>query len=81
MKIKRLISVFDAETEELELEISIDLIPFEELKAFFNPSKKDPLMYNPYTIKIKHVSFLKRYIDINFDFNKKFYQIDCFEIS
>lgn len=37
-------------------------------------------MYDPYDIHIEQVDFFKKYVDIEFDFDKYIYQIDCFQI-
>ena len=80
MKIERLISRFDNSTEELLEEINIDNISIEVLKAIFKPSEEDPLMYNPHTITDIEADKLKNIINIQFDFNRFFYQLDCFRL-
>jgi len=36
-------------------------------------------MYNPYDINIAESEILKKYVDIEFEFDKYIYQIDCFQ--
>ena len=80
MKIERVISWFDRSTEELLGELNIDNINLEILKAIFKPEAEDPLMYNPYTINAEEANKLKKVIDIQFDLEHFFYQVDCFQI-
>lgn len=80
MKIERIISCFDKQTEKLKEEYNIDHVDIEELKGIFHPSDDDPLMYNPYTIGQKEASMLKKFISIEFDLQHFFYQVDCFQV-
>lgn len=80
MKIERTISWFDKNTELLVSEMNIDSIDVEILKKIFNPSADDPLMYNPYDISEKKAHELKVYVHLNFEFDKYFYQVDCFQV-
>lgn len=79
MKIERIISWFDRADEELIGEFNIDFIPLDILKGIFSPPIEDPLMYNPYDINIEESEILKNYVDIEFEFDKYTYQIDCFQ--
>ena len=79
MKIERIISWFDRRDEELIGEFNIDFIPLDILKETFRPPIEDPLMYNPYDINIEESEILKKYVDIEFEFDKYIYQIDCFQ--
>nr|WP_295875530.1 hypothetical protein [uncultured Chitinophaga sp.] len=79
MKIERLISCFDKENEELLQEYNIDFVDINVLKSIFKPSTDDPLMYNPYPIGPKEAEELKAYIDIDINFDKNLYQLDCFQ--
>lgn len=81
MKIERLISWFDRETEELTGEYNIDHIAFELLKNIIKPSNEDPLMYNPYTLTREQSIALNKEVNFIFDFDKYIYQIDCFQIE
>ena len=78
MKIGRIISWFDRRDERLIGEFNIDFIPLDLLKETFRPPIEDPLMYNPYDINIAESEILKKYVDIEFEFDKYIYQIDCF---
>ncbi|MGF7028207.1 MULTISPECIES: colicin E3-like toxin immunity protein [Bacteroidota] len=79
MKIGRIISWFDRRDERLIGEFNIDFIPLDLLKETFRPPIEDPLMYNPYDINIAESEILKKYVDIEFEFDKYIYQIDCFQ--
>ncbi|MDF2852916.1 MAG: hypothetical protein K0S31_3601 [Sphingobacterium multivorum] len=79
MKIERIISWFDRRDEGLIGEFNIDFIPLAILKETFRPPIEDPLMYNPYDINIAESEILKKYVDIEFEFDKYIYQIDCFQ--
>lgn len=79
MKIERIISWFDRRDERLIGEFNIDFIPLDLLKETFRPPIEDPLMYNPYDINIAESEILKKYVDIEFEFDKYIYQIDCFQ--
>lgn len=80
MKTERIISWFSKGEEELIGESNIDFIPLDILKKIFNPPFEDPLMYNPYDVNKNESEILKKYIDIEFKFDKYSYQIDCFQI-
>ena len=80
MKIERTISWFDKETELLVSEKNFDSVTVEILKKIFSPSADDPLMYNPYDITEDKAQELKKYVDLNFEFDKYFYQVDCFQV-
>lgn len=78
MKIERIISWFDRRDEGLIGEFNIDFIPLDLLKETFRPLIEDPLIYNPYDINIAESEILKKYVDIEFEFDKYINQIDCF---
>lgn len=80
MKIERVISWFDKDTEILQGEFNIDKVPLEALKIVFRPPEDDPLMYNPYTIYSEQAQQLKELLDIRFDFERYVYQVDCFQV-
>ena len=80
MKIERVISCFDKNTEELVTEINIDDIDLELLKTIFKFKSEDPQMYDPYTITPEEVDKLKEVVSIKFNFDYFIYQIDCFQI-
>jgi hypothetical protein len=79
MKIERVISWFDKQTEELKGEYNVDHISLDTLKTIFKPDKNDPLMYNPYTIYFQEAKALEALIDFKFDLDNFIYQIDCFQ--
>lgn len=80
MKIERLISWFDKDTELLVSEENIDSVDLEILKSIFKPPSEDPLMYNPYNIYEDEARELNKYISLKFEFDKYYYQVDCFQI-
>lgn len=79
MKIERTISWFDKYNELLVSEMKIDFIELEILKTIFSPLADDPLMYYVYDIDEEKALTLKRYTNIEFDFDKYSYQLDCFQ--
>lgn len=79
MKVERLISWFSIEDESLEGEFNVDSIDLDVLKRIFNPSSKDTLMYYPYDIDENIAKELNQYINLDFDFKKYIYQLDCFQ--
>ena len=83
MKLERLISVFDKETEVLVQELDISKISLDRLKSIFSTNLNDPLMYNPYTIDEDKMNILNRYLTfkIKYDGAKFIYQLDCFEVK
>ena len=80
MKIERVISWFNKDTELLVSEKNIDSVDLEFLKQIFNFSADDPLMYNPYEVDEDKAQELKKYVDLHFEFDKYVYQLDCFQI-
>ena len=80
MNIERTISWFDINTEELLGEKKIDNISLEALTGIFKPGNEDPLMYNPYTINAREAEELKKIIDLDFDLECFFYQVNCFQV-
>ena len=80
MKIERTISWFDRQTEVLVAEQNIDFITLEILKEIFSPKTDDPLMYNPYEITEVEARKLGKYTDLKFNFEKYYYQVDCFQL-
>jgi hypothetical protein len=80
MKTERVISWFDKETELLVSEKNIDSVDLEILKEIFSPSSEDSLMYNPYDITESEAQKLNKHTDLKFEFDKYFYQVDCFQV-
>jgi hypothetical protein len=79
MRIQRLITIFDNETELLKEEIKIDYIELNTLKLIFNPKEDDPLMYNVYEIKSEKALIINDLLTdkLNFDFNSNTYYVEC----
>ncbi|MBW4891122.1 hypothetical protein KXQ82_15460 [Mucilaginibacter sp. HMF5004] len=80
MKIERLISWYDKDTQDLVGEQNIDFLEFQDLKKIFMPQPNDPLMYNPYNIYVHEAEMLKLLLDFDFDFERFNYQLDCFQV-
>lgn len=77
-KIERLISVFDKHKENLIQEINIDDLAINKLREIFKPGPDDPNMYLVYLISAHEAVQLKKYINIEFDFSSRLYQLGCF---
>jgi hypothetical protein len=77
-KVNRQITWFDKD-DRIKGELNINEIPLSDLVSIFSPQKDDPLMYNPYTIKKKHIGKLRKYVNLEFDFGQYVYQVDCFQ--
>lgn len=80
MKIERRISWFDKKTELLVSDKNVDIIDLEILKGIFSPTSEDPMMYNPYDITEIEARKLNEYMDLKFEFEKYYYQLDCFQV-
>jgi hypothetical protein len=80
MKIERVISWYDRETEELTGEYNIDQLALDQLYQVFGLVADDPMMYNPYTINADEAEALKAMLDFEFDLERFFYQCDCFQV-
>jgi len=82
MKLERLITVFDNETELMKEEINIDYVELNELKKIFNPAIDDPLMYNVYEIKPNHVQFINKLLKdkVEFDLQTNAYYVECVQL-
>lgn len=79
-KVKRLISWFDKTTEELKGEKDISkIIELNQLKTIFSPMDDDPWMVFPYSITQTEARKLNRLVEIDFDFDRYIYQLDCFK--
>jgi hypothetical protein len=79
MRIQRLITVFDNETELLKEEIIIDYIELNALKLIFHPKDDDPLMYNVYEIKPEKVALINDLLTekLSFTFEANSYYVEC----
>lgn len=82
MKIERLITVFDKESDELIEEINIDSINFLELTRIFKPAKEDPLMYMAYEINEENSIVLNTLLSekIIFNLSKNLYFVECVQL-
>jgi len=82
MKLERLITIFDNNTEGLKEEINIDYIDLELLKKMFNPPSDDPLMYNVYEIQLDRVQAINKLLKdkIKFDFKANAYYVECVQL-
>lgn len=79
MKIERAISWYDKSTNESIGELNVDHIPLTYLRKIFSPTHKDPLLYNPFTIRQFQAKRLAGWIELEFDLDKYIYQLDCFQ--
>jgi hypothetical protein len=77
MKIERIITLFDRNSESHVCDINIDSVDLETLKRIFHPDDDDPLMYNVYPITEKEANELKPFIDLNYEFDKFYYYVEC----
>ena len=82
MKIERLITVFDNNTEELKGEINIDYVDVEELKKIFRPFEDD-FMYKIYEIKSDHVQMVNTLLKVKivFDLSANTYYVECVQLD
>ncbi|WED25507.1 hypothetical protein L3V77_10555 [Vibrio sp. DW001] len=71
----RVIRYFDKVTEDFVDEITLPDIALKELQESFGTSSDDP-MYEVFPIGEQNSIFLKRYVDVNFDFVKFDYFLD-----
>lgn len=76
--IERIISVFSKKDENLVKEINIDHINLEVLQDIFKPKADDYELRYVYQIGIAEALHFKKIIEIEFDFDKYVYQLDCF---
>ncbi len=78
-KVKRYITEFSEETEELVAEHDLDGFELLEFQKEFNePNAEDP-MFDCYSIKSENISFLKKYITVEpeWDFVNKSYFVEA----
>ena len=79
--IERFIAIFDNKTELLIKEIVITP-DFSLLKKKYKEKlNTDPLLYYEYEIKKDDVEFYKKFIDIDFEFDKYSYFLSCSEVK
>ena len=79
--IERSIIIFDNKTELLVNQIVITP-DFSLLKEKYNRElNTDPLLIYEYEIKKDDVDFYKKYIDIDFEFEKYTYFLSCSEVK
>ena len=81
MKLERQIIWWNKGSETLVDELNIDHIPFEDLKAIFQPPVEDPLMYNQYQIDQLQVQGLARWVVLSFDFDLYAYFVECWRLD
>ena len=79
--IERSITIFDNKTELLVNQIVITP-DFSLLKEKYNEElNTDPLLIYEYEIKKGDVDFYKKFIDIDFEFDKYSYFLSCSEVK
>ena len=76
MKIIRQIDVFDKSTEVLVDEIVLDSFNLEKFKMSFKIKSNDLDMFDPYEITELTKDL---FLNINFDFNKFYYYLACYQ--
>ena len=78
IRVERSIEIYNR-NEELISEISVDLIPFDELKEIVPPNEDDPLLYDGYVLDISQLSMLNNYLSeiIKADFTLYSYVLTC----
>lgn len=81
MKIQRVISYFDKNSELLVGELDVSTVSLDSLSTIFSLREDDPLMYYPYDIDVKVGEKLSKLLGLTFDFSKYVYQIDCFKLK
>ena len=74
---KRSIQVFDKKTEEYSCSIDI-AIPAEKILNYYKDMLiEDPMLIYEYEIKKADIEFYKRYVTIDFEFDKFDYFLSC----
>jgi len=79
VRVERTINVYDNKNDELLEEISIDIIPFDELKSIVPPNADDPLLYDGYDLDAIQLEKLNNYLSnkIKINFNAYSYILVC----
>lgn len=83
MKIERYISVFERKTSKLIEEFNVSYLEVKELHKIFKQYESDYNFYLVYRITPKIAAVISSYLkeEMNFDFKKYFYQLDCYEVK
>jgi len=80
IKTKRIIAWYDRDSESPVSRRNIDIIDLAILKSIFNPDDKDPVMYLAYPISEREAIELRKLTDINFEFEKYNYRVECYQL-
>jgi len=77
--VERTINVYNNKNNELIEEISVDSIPFDELKGIVPPNEDDPLLYDGYDLDIKQLEKLNTFLTekVKPDLNQYSYILVC----
>ena len=81
LRVERSIHVYDS-GNKLIREISVDVIPFEQIKGIVPPNQDDPLMYDGYELNESQLSNFQTFLSerIMVDFSSYFYVLICLGI-
>ena len=79
VRVERTINVYNNKNNELIEEISVDSIPFDELKGIVPPNEDDPLLYDGYDLDIKQLEKLNTFLTekVKPDLNQYSYILVC----
>jgi len=82
MKIERTITIFSNESETLLKEMNIDYIGLDKLEEIFEPTSKDPLMYDVYEIVRENAKMVNALLKepMDFDFIRYSYYVECSQL-
>ena len=71
--------MYNNRNNDLIEEVSIDTIPFDELKNIVTPNEDDPLLYDGYDLDVTQLEKLNKYLSekMQFDFDKYSYVLVC----
>ena len=84
-KVKRILSVFNNQTDELVAEHLLSRFDLTKFKQHFGVlnDNNDSEMTMEYSVELKDVNFLSKYLveDICFDFDKYSYFLSCYRMD
>ncbi|SQD76784.1 DUF7683 domain-containing protein [Moritella yayanosii] len=79
IKVTRVVEYFNKENDEYVDKVILADVPLNALQDMFGGrDADDPLMYYVYAIDKTHEVFFSKYVDINFEFDKFDYFLDCY---
>jgi hypothetical protein len=79
VRVERTINVYDNKNNKLIEEISVDGVPFDELKSIVTPNEDDPLLYDGYDLDIEQLENLNMHLaeKVKPDFKQYSYILVC----